>query len=390
MEGMAVFLQKAGFGVGLPPSFGEEAPGLVLVEGRRGIRAGMGGIVEILEVGPVQEILVVHQRGVHAFAVHQEADRLADADIIEGRAAHVHGETLEPDGLIVGHLLANDPVVGEFFAAGLVHPEACGIDGKEVYLAFLEGFESSFVGIEELELQGLEVGGSVHTEGVSVPPVGAPLQGHRDAFLDFAEAIGAGHDGKLEVDLIEVELPEGVAGKNLEGADGTEVAPMDFRGSEADAMLVNDGRAGEFLQHHLVGASEVGGIHDGIKVPLDVAGGNRSAITPACSGIQPEGEGVFVVGDGPFLRQTGLVVGGKRVKRKQGFIERAEQVGGEGVVVEVVVEALGTLEGENGQFAAGHGIRRGQGIGLVVPAGLGECLLGGEREGDREEEQECR
>ena len=205
------------------------------------------------------------------------------------------------------------------------------------------------------------------------PRLAGRAAAHQPVPAPLAEAVGAGDDGEVEVEAVEVAPAEGVGGEDEEPADGAEVAPVALVRDEADRALAEDLGRVERGERDLRGAGHVRGRHDGVERPAHVLGDDGLAVAPARAGVDLEGEGEAVVGDGPAPREGGGVLAGVGVAREEALVEHRADLRGEGGVLEVVVEALrGGAGGEDEPPA----LRR---VGVRVAARLLGPPLGGER-----------
>ena len=97
------------------------------------------------------------------------------------------------------------------------------------------------------------------------------------------------------------------------------------------------------------------GVQERVVGPDDVLCGDGSAVAPAGVWVEPEGEGLAVVGDAPSAGELGDIFEGVGGAGEERLVEQPEDLGAHDVVVEIVVEALG---GGPQRFAVGAARKR--------------------------------
>jgi len=301
----------------------------------------MRGVVEVLVVGAVQDVGVVHQRLVHLLAVVEMREGAAHARIVQRRAAAVQREALEAHGLEVRDFLLHDPLAVELLAGGLVGPDVRGIDGEEIELALQEGLERVVAFLEEPEPQHVEVGDLPEPRQVGRPPVRPPCERHLEPRAQLPEAVRPRDHGKIEVQAVEILVSEGVLGQHLQADQRQEIFPMLFLRDEADGGGVEHLGRFEAFEADLVGPGQVLRIHHGRERPAHVFGGHGLSVAPFRQRVHVERERLAVVADDAAVGQHRLGFQRERMQRHQRLVELAEQLGRHHVLVEVVVEALG-------------------------------------------------
>ena len=136
---------------------------------------------------------------------------------------------------------------------------------EDVDFAFQERLERVVLLFEEHASDFIEVVEVLLVLPAVPPPVMPPFENEIEAFLQLLDAIRAGHDGKLEVDLVEILSLPNVLRKDLHAAACAEILPVDFLRTEANGFsIIHDFRNFQTFKSQFVRSGHVLRIHDGL------------------------------------------------------------------------------------------------------------------------------
>ncbi len=175
--------------------------------------------VGIVEIGRGAAKGAEHDVLVRPLEIEGEADRLADARVLELLAAQVEMPALRRRGKVDGDLLALHPAFADRRKVVAGRPGLRGVFVVEGQGAVLEGFESDRALAEILVAIAVEIVlADIHRQ-VAAPVIRDALELDEAALLETADAIGAGAERRLESRGLEVAaLPPG-GGENRHAAD---------------------------------------------------------------------------------------------------------------------------------------------------------------------------
>ena len=175
-----------------------------------------GGHLGVLEetagalVGAEEQLLV------GPFEVEQQGDGLADAAILEHRAADIEGEALHAHRVVVGNGFLNDPAAAQGRAVIAGGPVLGGVFEVVVELSGLEGFQRDGHVAVVVQGNGVEVVQPAGHRQIGGPPVGDALVAHGTAGGVAGDAIRAAAQRWLQAGAGEVAL----GGQDLHGPQG--------------------------------------------------------------------------------------------------------------------------------------------------------------------------